>query len=76
MSEERVPDKVDADIILCMHYLRFIKKHHRKPQVIRVAPDILVLLVPTAERRSISFFGAEVILDETLKGTVECQWKL
>jgi hypothetical protein len=77
MSEKEF-DNIDADVILCWGYLRFIAEYNAKPQVIRVASDILDVLVPLTERnRPLRFFGAEVILDDTLlNGTSVCQWKL
>jgi len=75
-EEEYESNKADADILLCMAYLKFLLKNRRKPQLIRVAPDVLSLLVPSAERKPITFFDSDVILDESLSGTCECQWKI
>ena len=68
--------KATAEVIIGTNYLRFLRKFKAQPQLIRVSDEMMTVLVPTAERKAVTYFGAQVILDDTLStGGCVCQWK-
>lgn len=69
--------KATAEVIIGTKYLRFLAKFKVRPQLIRISYEMMTVLVPTAERKPITYFGAQVILDDTLPaGGCVCQWKI
>jgi hypothetical protein len=68
--------KATAEVLIGNMYLRFTRTYRHIPQLIRVSETIMKTLVPTAERRPVTYFGVDVILDESLPTAgCECQWK-
>lgn len=69
--------KATAEVIIGTKYLRFLSKYKAKPQLIRVSTEIMSVLVPTAERKAVTYFEVPVILDAELStGGCVCQWKI
>lgn len=69
--------KATAQVILGTKFLRFLLKYKAKPQLIRVSTEIMTVLVPSAEFKSVTYVDVPVILDEDLPtGGCVCQWKI